>query len=67
MGEPQDKYIKKIINALGTHADYFKIILPKAPNRFVTFLGAELSSWFDVYFRGEMRFKVPFEEAFSLK
>ena len=67
MGEPHDKYVKKIVNALGANADYFKIIIPKAPIRFFTLLGAEYTSWFDAYIRGEIRFIIPFEEAFNVK
>jgi hypothetical protein len=39
LSERHDKYITKIYNALGESADNFKIILPRAPDRFVTFLG----------------------------
>jgi len=67
MGEPHDKYIKKISYTLGAHADYFKIILPKAPIRFFTWLGEEYASWFDAYLRGEIRFILSFEEAFNVK
>lgn len=52
LGEHQDKYIKKMYNALGQHADNFKIILPRAPDRFVNFLGTTSNSWFNIIMRG---------------
>jgi hypothetical protein len=45
--------------------DDFKIIAPEAPNRFVTLRNQKVRSWFDIKFRGEKSFIVPFDEAFS--
>lgn len=40
-------------------------MVPSAPQRLVTIMKKEASSWFDVKFRSNQSFKVPFDEAFS--
>ena len=51
--------------SLGSQKDKTKIICPKAPIRHATVLKENVSSWFDIKFRGEDSFKVPFDQAFS--
>lgn len=41
--------------------------MPQAPQRHVTVLNTSDTSWFDIKFRSEKSFIVPFEEAFSGK
>lgn len=39
------------MNALGPNADYFKLIFPRAPDRYVTVMDSVVNSWFDIKFR----------------
>lgn len=54
-----------VIEALKEHIEDTKIIVPRAPNRFVTVMNTNASSWFDVKPRSPTSFLVPFDEAFS--
>ena len=57
--------MKNVISALGAHINQVKVIIPRAPDRFVTCMDKAASSWFDIKFRSEKSFLVPFDEAFS--
>ena len=65
MACPHEKYFTSFVGALGEYKDKVKVICPKAPIRHVTLLKEKASSWFDIKYRGEESFQVPFDEAFS--
>ena len=65
LNEHREDHLQKVINALGPKAPFTRIVLPQAPQRFVTFMNKETTSWFDIKFRSEKSFTVPFDEAFS--
>jgi 3-deoxy-D-manno-octulosonic-acid transferase len=65
LNQPHDLHMGQVIKALQHHISQTKIIIPQAPVRFVTCMNAEASSWFDVKWRSEKSFIVPFDEAFS--
>jgi hypothetical protein len=54
-----------VINALANKINQVKIIVPRAPDRFITVMNQKASGWFNAKFRSEKCFRVPFDEAFS--
>ena len=60
-----EMHMDVVMQALKHHIEDTKIIVPRAPNRFVTVLNSQASSWFDVKPRSPTSFLVPFDEAFS--
>lgn len=65
LNQHQEMHLPNVLNALGEHADTFKILCPRAPDRYVTALDQKVSSWFNLAHRNERNFIVPFDEAFS--
>jgi hypothetical protein len=50
-----------VINALDDKINQVKVIIPRAPDRFITVMNKNASGWFDAKFRSEKCFKVPFD------
>lgn len=60
-----EKHLTAILNALGEHQQHFKILCPRAPDRYVSALNQTVSSWFNLSPRSEKDFITPFDEVFS--
>lgn len=60
-----EKHMDVVIQALKDHIADTKLIIPRAPTRFVTVMNSQASSWFDIKPRSPTSFLVPFDEAFS--
>jgi hypothetical protein len=54
--------MKNVISALGACINQVKVIILRAPDGFVTCMDKAASLWFDIKFRSEKRFIVPFDE-----
>jgi hypothetical protein len=65
LNQHRELHLNALIQALHGHIACTKLILPKAPQRFVTCMNAEASSWFDIKPRSQKSFLVPFDESFS--
>ena len=67
LNQPNEQHLLDVYHSLNENSfnQTIKIVCPKAPNRYVTTMNKECSSWFDIKFRNELRFVVPFDQAFS--
>jgi hypothetical protein len=65
LNQHHEKHLPAILRVTKIAGSSLKIVIPRAPDRYVTVMEKDASSWFDIKFRGEKSFTVPFDEAFS--